>query len=103
VGLKLLREALEDYEYLQIARELYAGTAGLQPPHRLSRLRGALYTQYQRNWDMVMNVREFNRDPQHLAERREGLAREIVRAREALRRATPAGPVPGDPELRPGG
>ncbi|HCA45975.1 MAG TPA: hypothetical protein DEP45_01090 [Armatimonadetes bacterium] len=98
VGLKLLRGALEDYEYLRIARELYAATGTLQPPQRLSRLRMALYTQYHRNWDMVMNVREFNRNPQQRAERRETLVREIMRAREALRRSRPGSAAAGDPD-----
>ncbi len=97
ITLKLLREAQEDYEYLRIARDLYRASGVLQTPERLSRLRLATAGQYRRNWDMVMNIRDFNRDPEHLARQRAVTAEEIVRAREMLRRARPDAELPGDP------
>ena len=95
--LKLLREALEDYEYLRIVRGLYGPSRVLQSPERLSRLRLATGGQYRRNWEMVMNIRDFNRDPTDLAGHRAVTAENIVRVREMLRRTGPELPLPGDP------
>lgn len=96
VTLKLLQQAVQDYEYLRIARALYRESGVLQPPNRLSRLRLATDTHYRRNWDMVMNIRDFNRDPDHLADRRAAMTDEIIRTRRMLRRLQPEGELPGD-------
>ncbi len=102
VTLKLLREACEDYMYLQILRGVNRESGPFDMPDRLWRLRLAQATQYRRNWDMVMNVRDFNRDPEHLAERREEIAQQIVRGREWLRRRGVEGSLPGDAERNAG-
>ncbi|MFW6438019.1 MAG: hypothetical protein ACOCZ7_03300, partial [Armatimonadota bacterium] len=101
VTLKLLRQAVQDYEYLRILRELYSEAAPHDIPGRMWRLRLAQNTQYRRNWDMVMNIRDFNRDPEYLAERREEVADQIVRGRRWLERVAEAGKLPGDPEPLP--
>jgi len=98
VTLKLLREAQEDYEYLRIARRLYSPSRALQSPERLSRLRLSTDGQYRRNWEMVMDIRDFNRDSAALASHRAVTAEGIVRTREMLRRATPDAELPGDPQ-----
>jgi hypothetical protein len=97
VALKLLREAVQDYEYLRILREINSATGPFDFPDRLWRLRLAQATQYRRNWDMVMNVRDFNRDPRLLAARNAELADQIVRGRRWLQRVGAEGPLPGDP------
>ena len=101
VGLKLLRQAVQDYEYLSILRRLYGEAAPHDIPDRLWRLRLAQNTQYRRNWDMVMNIRDFNRDPEHLAERRDEVAEQIMRGRRWLRTVAGQQNLPGDPEPPP--
>ncbi|MGI5816892.1 MAG: sugar-binding protein [Armatimonadota bacterium] len=96
VELKLLRQALQDYEYLRILRSLTSALGRHAVPNRLWRLRMAMQTQYQRNWDMVMNVREFNRDPEHLEERNARAAEQIVRGRQWLQRVAGESEIPGD-------
>ncbi len=87
LALKLLREALDDYEYLRILKRLNGLAGQHQVGDRLWRLRLANATLTNRNWDMVMNVHSYNTDPEHLMERREGLARQIERTRGWLQRA----------------
>ena len=87
IGTALLREALDDYEYLRILKRLNGLAGQHQVGDRLWRLRLANATLTNRNWDMVMNVHSYNTDPEHLMERREGLARQIERTRGWLQRA----------------
>ncbi|MFW5867064.1 MAG: sugar-binding protein [Armatimonadota bacterium] len=96
VALKLLRQAVQDYEYLRILRGVHSETAPHGIPDRLWRLRLAQDTQFRRNWDMVMNVRDFNRDPEYLAERRDEVAKQILRGRGWLQRVADEGSLPGD-------
>jgi len=94
--LKLLRETVEDYEYLRMLRQLDRLAGKYQVGDKLWRLRLANGTLTGRNWDMVMNVHVYNRDPAHLMHRRERIAEQIVRTRDWLRRADVDAPLPGD-------
>jgi len=96
LALKLLREALDDYEYLRMLKRLNGLAGQHQVGDRLWRLRLANDTLTNRNWDMVMSVQSCNTDPAHLMERREGIARQIERTRDWLQRADVEGPLPGD-------
>ncbi len=96
LGLKLLREALDDYEYLRMLKRLNGLAGRYQVGDKLWRLRLANGTLANRNRDMVMNVHSYNRDEAHLMERREGLARQIERTRDWLQRAGVDRPLPGD-------
>ncbi|MFO8079887.1 MAG: hypothetical protein R6V07_06220, partial [Armatimonadota bacterium] len=96
VALKLLQQAVQDYEYLRILRGLNSELAPHDIPDRLWRLRLAKATQYQRNWDMVMNVRDFNRDEQYLAQRNARVAEQIMRGRRWMQQVGVKGELPGD-------
>lgn len=95
VRLKLLRDAVEDYEWLVLLGRLEGRLARHQVGAKLWRLRMANATSLRRNWDMVLNARAYCRDPEHLAERRAELARQIERSRRWLRSAGEED-LPGD-------
>ncbi|MEA3400261.1 MAG: sugar-binding protein [Armatimonadota bacterium] len=98
VTLKMLRDAVEDYEYLRILKQLNGRLGRHRVGSKLWRLQLANSTLTGRNRDMVMNVRSYNRDPEHLVRRRERIARQIERTRQWLRTFGEEGPLPGDPE-----
>ncbi len=94
--LKLLRETVEDYEYLRMLKRLDRMLGRHALGDKLWRLRLANGTLTGRNWDMVMNARSYNRDPEFLMARRERIAEQIVRTREWLQRREPGELLPGD-------
>ncbi|MGD9496060.1 MAG: sugar-binding protein [Armatimonadota bacterium] len=96
LALKALRDAADDYEYLQMLRRLDRALGRHQVGDKLWRLRLANATAIDRNWDMVMNVHAHNQDEAHLMARREELARQIERTRAWLRRAGVEEGLPGD-------
>jgi hypothetical protein len=96
VTLKVLREAVEDYEYLRMLRQLTGRIREEGLNSRLWRLRLANATWYRRNWDMVMNARAYNHEVERLRDHRRHLATQIVRTRKWLRQLGAEGELPGD-------
>jgi hypothetical protein len=96
VALKLLRDALQDYERLRILRGLERTLVRAGLGDRFWRLRFQARSEWYNNRDMVMNVADFNHDPRHLADRRERVARQIVRMRKWLSLYEIDEPMPGD-------
>lgn len=97
VALKMLRRAVEDYEYLTLLRQLDRRISAERLGTRFWRLQQETRGQYRRSRDMVMNVNDFNRNMGQIEERRERAARQIVRTRDWLRRVG-VEELPGDSE-----
>lgn len=102
VRLKMLREAVEDYEYVRMVKQLNGLLSRYRVGDKLWRLQLANATVASRNWDMVMNVYSYNRDITHLMQRRARIADQIMRSRDWLRRREPTAELPGDvPAIAP--
>jgi len=95
VRLELLREGLEDYEYLHMLSQLQrrlGNIGGAQKYTRLSRENSWLL---KLDYRIIKNVRSYTHDPEVVMQWREALARQIERTRDVLRRHGEEG-LPGD-------
>jgi len=95
VRLELLREGLEDYEYLHMLSQLQRRLRNIHGAQKYTRLYRENSWLLKLDYRVIKNVRSYNHDPERLMQWRESLARQIERTRDVLRRHGEEG-LPGD-------
>ncbi len=95
VRLELLREGLEDYEYLHMLNQLNRRLGKIGGSRKHTRLYRENSWLLKLDYRIIKNVRSYTHDPDVVMAWREALARQIERTRDALRRHGEEG-LPGD-------